>query len=221
MHGTELSALVIGHPDLEGWDKFIDLPGARDEAQHVAECLTELGYQTDACIDATHTDILESLHRRRWRILHLAGHGEHDYRVEGHHGAPTSAGDKPLSGMVIGHGVLLTPGDVEQMRYVPELVFINCCHLGKIRSQDKQAFPALAANLGVQFIRMGVKAVVAAGWAVGFDAPFGWMKQVPSDFGEPSYSNNFFVQQWLPFVHLYRLIRKNPQGAPAASEQPQ
>ncbi len=170
VHGTELSALVIGHPDLEGWDKFIDLPGARDEAQHVAECLTELGYQTDACIDATHTDILESLHRRRWRILHLAGHGEHDYRVEGHHGAPTSAGDKPLSGMVIGHGVLLTPGDVEQMRYVPELVFINCCHLGKTRSQDKQAFPALAANLGVQFIRMGVKAVVAAGWAVDDDA---------------------------------------------------
>ena len=27
-----------------------------------------LGYQTDACIDATHTDILESLHRRRWRM---------------------------------------------------------------------------------------------------------------------------------------------------------
>jgi arylsulfatase A-like enzyme len=24
---------------------------------------------------------------------------------------------------------------------------------------------------------------MAAGWAVGFDAPFGWMKQVPSDFG--------------------------------------
>ena len=24
----------------------------------------------------------------------------------------------------------LTPGDVEQMRCVPELVFINCCHLG-------------------------------------------------------------------------------------------
>lgn len=45
--------------------------------------------------------------------------------------------------------------------------------------------------------------------------------QVPSDFGEPGYSNNFFVQQWLPFVHLYRLIRKTPQRVPAGSEQPQ
>jgi hypothetical protein len=173
VHGTELSALVIGHPDLEGWDRFIDLPGARDEAQHVADCLNQLGYQTTACIDAPHTDILESLHKQRWRILHLAGHGEHDYIVDenrphdcGSCGQPVPIRRKPLSGMVIGRDVLLTPGDVEQMRYVPELVFINCCHLGKTRSQHRHAFPALAANLGVQFIRMGVKAVVAAGWAV-------------------------------------------------------
>ena len=50
------------------------------------------------------------------------------------------------------------------MRWTPELVFINCCHLGK--TQAKPRFNELAANLGVQFIRMGVKAVVAAGWAV-------------------------------------------------------
>jgi hypothetical protein len=176
-HGTEPTALVIGHPDLEGWERFIDLPGARDEAQHVADCLTTLGYQTDACIDAAHTDILERLHKRRWRILHLAGHGEHDYLADEDAvrdcegcGLPVPTDRKPLSGMVIGRGVLLTPGDVEQMRHVPELVFINCCHLGKTRSQTRQAFPALAANLGVQFIRMGVKAVVAAGWAVDDDA---------------------------------------------------
>ena len=33
--------------------------------------------------------------------------------------------------MVIGRDIFLTPGDIEQMRWVPELVFINCCHLGK------------------------------------------------------------------------------------------
>ena len=65
--------------------------------------------------------------------------------------------------MVIGRDTFLTPGDVEQMRWVPELVFINCCHLGSMRGSDKGA---LAANLGMQFIRMGVRAVVAAGWAV-------------------------------------------------------
>jgi hypothetical protein len=52
------------------------------------------------------------------------------------------------------------------MRYVPEVVFINCCHLGKTTSTETRRFGSLAANLGVQFINMGVKAVIAAGWAV-------------------------------------------------------
>jgi arylsulfatase A-like enzyme len=34
---------------------------------------------------------------------------------------------------------------------------------------------------------------MAAGWAVGFDAPFGWMKQVPSDFGG---TRNGMVVSW-------------------------
>jgi len=34
---------------------------------------------------------------------------------------------------------------------------------------------------------------MAAGWAVGFDAPFGWMKQVPSDFGG---TRNGLVISW-------------------------
>jgi len=72
--------------------------------------------------------------------------------------------------MVIGDGVFLTPGDVEQVRRVPELVFINCCHLGSVAPRDAterpRYFHRLAANIAAQFIRMGVKAVVAAGWAV-------------------------------------------------------
>ena len=34
---------------------------------------------------------------------------------------------------------------------------------------------------------------MASGWAVGFDAPFGWMKQVPSDFGG---TRNGMVVSW-------------------------
>jgi hypothetical protein len=54
------------------------------------------------------------------------------------------------------------------MRYVPEVVFINCCHLGQTAGETRPptAFPDLAANLATQFIRMGARAVVAAGWAV-------------------------------------------------------
>jgi len=51
---------------------------------------------------------------------------------------------------------------------VPELVFINCCYLGRLDSSlsPYQRYNRFAANIAAQFIRMGVKAVVAAGWAV-------------------------------------------------------
>ena len=76
--------------------------------------------------------------------------------------------------MVIGDGVFLTPAEVQQMRRVPDLVFINCCYLGLVAANrpgaaltgQQRAFPRLAANISTEFIRMGVRAVVAAGWAV-------------------------------------------------------
>ena len=59
------------------------------------------------------------------------------------------------------------------MRRVPDLVFINCCYLGLVEAPpgtpptgQQRAFPRLAANVATEFIRMGVRAVVAAGWAV-------------------------------------------------------
>ncbi len=161
-HATEATAFVVGNPDLSGWDKFCDLPGARQEAQKVASLLNAGGYQARECIDEKADAILSGLHRNAWRILHLAGHGEHEFPLEE---TPTP---KRVSGMVIGKNTFLTPGDVEQMRWVPELVFINCCHLGKTQSKTaaQGELNLLAANLAVQFIEMGVKAVVAAGWAV-------------------------------------------------------
>ncbi len=176
-HATEANAFVVGNPDLAAWDKFLDLPGARQEAQKVANLLNANGYFAQDCIDESADTILAGLHRRAWRILHLAGHGEHEFET----GEKDEAGRmKTVSGMVIGRNTFLTPGDVEQMRWVPELVFINCCHLGKTSGKtsgdtggkalgDTAAqgrLSLLAANLAIQFVEMGVKAVVAAGWAV-------------------------------------------------------
>lgn len=161
-HASAATAYVVGNPDLGGWQAFPDLPGAREEAQQVATLLRAGGYRVRDCIDEKADAILDGLHKDAWRILHLAGHGEHDFPLE-----PQAAGQgKCCSGMVIGTRIFLTPGDVEQMRWVPELVFINCCHLGKTESVGHGRYSELAANLGLQFIRMGVKAVVAAGWAV-------------------------------------------------------
>lgn len=75
-----------------------------------------------------------------------------------------------VTGMVLGRGVFLTPKEIEQMRHVPELVFINCCFLGYIEGAARRSHHRLAANLATQLIRMGVRAVVAAGWAVNDDA---------------------------------------------------
>lgn len=170
-HAFELRALVVGSPDLDGWDKFDDLPGARQEAQRVAKLLAEHEWQVHECIDGKADEIIASLHRDSWRILHLAGHGAHDYPLP----PPLASGNekqatKPVSGMVIARETFLTPGDIEQMRWVPELVFINCCHLGRTQSSGASDRGELAANLGVQFIRMGVRAVICAGWAVQDDA---------------------------------------------------
>jgi hypothetical protein len=77
--------------------------------------------------------------------------------------------------MVIGDGMFLTPIEVGQMRQVPELVFINCCHLGRVEATavtEEQALNArrdynlIAASVATEFIRMGVRAAIAAGWAV-------------------------------------------------------
>lgn len=173
-HPLQSHALVIGNPDLEDWDKFADLPGARKEAQAVRNILASEGWHVRDCIDGKSDAVLESLHADAWRILHLAGHGEHEYPIPREERLPrsrptacaTQNEPKRVSGMVIGRDTFLSPGDIEQMRWVPELVFINCCHLGKTQSSGPGNRSELAANLGVQFIRMGVRAVIAAGWAV-------------------------------------------------------
>src|SRR5205807_2444274 len=107
-----------------------------------------------------------------YRILHLAGHGAFEYPMivdQVNSGASTETATPTITGMVLGNGIFITPGEVEKMRFVPELVFINCCHLGQMAGESKPGntpFHRLAANLAAQFIRMGVRAVVAAGWAV-------------------------------------------------------
>ncbi|HRZ63063.1 MAG TPA: CHAT domain-containing protein, partial [Rubrivivax sp.] len=160
VHGIGNTALVVGNPDLAGTADFADLPGAREEARQVAEQLAAAGYDVSDCIDQAATPIMEALHKDSWRILHLAGHGVHEFERSG--GADAGR----ISGMVIGADSFLTPGDIAQMRFVPELVFINCCHLGRVDGARDLDRLGLAANLGEEFIRMGVRAVVAAGWAV-------------------------------------------------------
>jgi beta-lactamase superfamily II metal-dependent hydrolase len=82
------------------------------------------------------------------RILHIASHGI--YR-DGH---------PEETGAVLSETGLLTVDTVRQLRTVPELVFLNCCSLGRIGDSR------LAAGLAREFMAAGARAVIAAGWKV-------------------------------------------------------
>jgi hypothetical protein len=155
------SALVIGDPIVTD-DRFAPLPGAAQEAQAVAEALAAQGYDVLSLVGAAAHPlaVLSALHEQPWRVVHLAAHGVFEFAPEDE--------SAPVSGLVLDDGIFVTAAEVEQMRHVPELVFVNCCHLGQTRGDapQEQAFHRLAANLATQFIRMGARAVVAAGWAV-------------------------------------------------------
>lgn len=185
LHSSERNAFVIGNPILPagfGGAVFQDLPGAAREAEAVANLLIGNGYDVNKTLGRRFSgldakEIMSGLHGAAYRILHLAGHGVHEFTVGQYFpdiencqacGQEIPQNQKRVSGMAIGDNTFLTPGDVEQMRWVPELVFINCCHLGSTedRYPELKLYNELAANLGTQFINMGVKAVVAAGWAV-------------------------------------------------------
>jgi tetratricopeptide (TPR) repeat protein len=64
-----------------------------------------------------------------------------------------------------GRQTFLGPNEIRAMRVTPELVFINCCHLGQGGNQPFDR-PDFAASVAEALIGIGVRCVVAAGWMV-------------------------------------------------------
>jgi CHAT domain-containing protein len=161
------AALVIADPPGTGLPR---LDAARDEARRVARVLTEKGYDVTTIIPGDEDEapdvvrILNSLFRRSYRIVHMAGHGNY------------SATQPSRSGMAIGPDTYLTALEIAKMQTAPDLVFLNCCHLGAMRPRSRDGDPdstagtlradRLASSISRQLIDNGVQAVVAAGWAV-------------------------------------------------------
>lgn len=170
----EDDVLVIGEPACDP-QRYPPLPSAREEAEAVAEALrgpqgldpvrvhTLIADAEGRGADAA--TVINGLLARRYRVVHIAGHGEPELLREG----------KPplLRGVVLSDDAFLGPHEVQAMRTVPELVFLNCCHLAADPDKllrhgyDRAAF---AAGVAKQLIRIGVRCVVAAGWAVEDDA---------------------------------------------------
>jgi hypothetical protein len=147
--GREDAVLVIGEPQSDPV-RFSELPAAREEAQEVARVLG-----TSALIGPDALQVVNALLAKPLRIVHIAGHGE--LRDDGQ--------GNLSGGVVLSNDSLLGPNEVRAMRTVPELVFINCCFIGRIGGLGAER-PRFASSVAEQLIREGVRCVVAAGWAV-------------------------------------------------------
>jgi tetratricopeptide (TPR) repeat protein len=152
-------ALVVGDPPT-GLSELPPLKGAREEAELVAAQLAQTFEVTKriACDDGRSS--LAALLSGRWRVLHLASHGVVEFEKSG----------KKVTGMALENGRFFTPENVAQMGAIPEFVFLNCCYLGLVdpdaQRKAEARYHELAANIGTQFIKLGARAVIAAGWAV-------------------------------------------------------
>jgi CHAT domain-containing protein len=175
------TACVIGNPATTGFFKhypvdnrplpkesdgsLVSLRGATDEALAVTQTLRAAGYEVetlypytpDAPAEHTAIQVFNKLFKHPYRILMVAAHGV--VGVVGKDGLERS-------GVVLSDGAMLTAAEVGQMEVVPDLVFLNCCHLGEISQMPYSSYNRLAYGVSRELIEMGVRCVVAAGWAV-------------------------------------------------------
>jgi tetratricopeptide (TPR) repeat protein len=162
------TALVIGNPPVGGLAPSLD--GAFRETTTVAELLRlgdydvrELSFDTaQHSDDATTLAVETALFADDYRIIHVAAHGFFQ------------PDDPTRTGIAIGPDDFLTATILRQVNVIPDVVFLNCCHLGAVAfgvetgaiELTRRNLNRLGASLARELIRCGVRAVVVAGWAV-------------------------------------------------------
>lgn len=183
-----LTACVIANPSTAGFhaqfggpdwrptpgqvDRLVSLDGAQDEGELVAQTLQRAGYDVlQTAPDARASEVFTALFSRAHRVLVIAAHGIHGLRA---------ADGSWRSGVVLSDGLVLSAAEIGLMERVPDVVFLSCCHLGKVGS-GAGASHRLAYSLARELIEMGVRCVVAAGWAV-------------DDVAAQVFSTHFFAQ---------------------------
>jgi CHAT domain-containing protein len=180
-----MSACVIADPSTEGYhahfdahlggpgrkpndagegrsqpDRLPSLDGAAREGDEVGRILETAGYAVSRVPpDSMAGDVFSKLFARPHRIVAIAAHGIYGKR---------GADGQYRSGVVLSDGMLLSAAEIGLMETVPDLVFLSCCHLGKVGAYE--GGNRLAASLARELIEMGVRCVVAAGWEVRDDA---------------------------------------------------
>jgi tetratricopeptide (TPR) repeat protein len=150
----EDNVLIIGEPLVDS--SYGSLQGAQREAKAIyTVARAALGPGTErVTLLADHDDahrIINQLFARNYRMVHIAGHG-----------AVGQDGGVVLSGS----HTFLGPNEILAMRVTPELVFVNCCYSAKRADKPTYDRVSFAASVADALINIGVRCVVAAGWAV-------------------------------------------------------
>jgi tetratricopeptide (TPR) repeat protein/pimeloyl-ACP methyl ester carboxylesterase len=168
------NVLIIGDPACDR-TVYPKLFGARREANAVEACLRNATMEQNfgpqlksliSRIDETGTEpsmqeVLNAAMAGPYRIIHIAGHGEPPIEKDGNF---------TTRGVVLSDDSFLGPDEIRSLRFAPELVFVNCCHLAsggsaalQVTDYDRAAF---ASGVSEALIAAGVRCVIAAGWAV-------------------------------------------------------
>lgn len=181
--------LVIGDPRTDG--DYLPLPGARREAVAVharfdrdsgvagaARLLVGPEGARGAAHPVDAVAVMNALFERSVRVLHVAAHGEPPETKDDAVKARGAGATPEPRGIVLSNGTHLGARELNQLRIVPELVFVNTCHgargedgaLARARGAAPPDRPRFAASVAQSLIEIGVRCVVAAGWAVADDA---------------------------------------------------
>lgn len=152
--------------------------------------------------------------------MHIAGHGEPPEVLRP--ADPNAPDSKPvygkLRGVVLSDGVFLGPDEIEAVGAVPELVFVNCCHLAEqdanqVLDADVTPFdrPRFAATVAEMLIRIGVRCVIACGWAVDDEAA--------RTFASTFYRELFAGKRFIDAVGAARAAARSKSGNTWAAYQ--
>ena len=149
-------ALVIGDPDTSGMSTThppARLPGARQEAETVADTLEEAGFQVTRSLGEGASAVIGKLYGAPFRLLLASGSAVRDYALPD--------GNR-VTGLALGDDVFLTVHELRQLRQLPEVVVLNACHLGQVGADAESA----TADLVPDLLQAGVPVVVAPAWSV-------------------------------------------------------
>lgn len=166
-------ALLIGNPLTAGTFPIHEdgqpiLPGVEQELAGVARSLTAAGLEVSVGSEENASTVMSRLFGRDYRVLLISGNAVHRHLLPD---------GRRVSGFVLSDGVFLTALELQQMRTMPELVFLNGCHAGRaIPGSDDGP----QEDMVLALLKAGVQAVVAPGWAV-------------DDDGAAEFSETFFA----------------------------